>query len=286
MAKKLYIVLVVFLSTVFAQAEDLRVSIDELSKNLENYKVIDVRNNDDFKEGHIKGALNFPIVLTYENKSENGRIVEPPKMQALLREKGLDTQDNIVIHDNGTFFDAARLFWSLEVYGFKNVKLLNGGFDEWDLKDHPTSTKAITPKKSNYIAAIDNKRLATKFATQIASKSPTQTLIDARAAKAYKGEVSSAQRFGHIPSAKHIPATHNIGKSNGVAKLKSISELEKTYAGVDKSKKVVLYCAIGRISSANYFAMRELGYNVANYDASWKEWGNDLSLPINNPAKQ
>merc|ERR1711916_272579 len=106
----------------------------------------------------------------------------------------------------GTFFDSARLFWALEVYGFKNVKLLNGGYNEWDLLDLPTSDTPQKITRSNYIASIDNKRLATKFSTQIASRSGGQTVIDARPKKAYDGEVSSAKRYGHIPSAKHIPA--------------------------------------------------------------------------------
>lgn len=280
---RLLLVLSIF-SFMFLKAEDLRVQIDELSSDLSSYKIVDVRSADLFKEGHIKGALNLPIKFTYDNKAISGKITPPNKMQEILRNLGLDVKDQIVVYDDGTFFDSARLFWTLEVYGFKNVKLLNGGYDEWDTLDLPTSTKAITPKKSNYIASIDNKRLATKFATQIATRSTTQTIIDARGLQAYEGKVSSAKRYGHIPSAKHIPATHNIASKSGIAKLKSIEELEKTYKGVDKNKKVVLYCAIGRISSTNYFAMRELGYDVANYDASWKEWGNDFNLPINNPS--
>ncbi len=284
--KKVFITLTIFLSVVFAHAESLRVSIEDFSKNLSMYKIVDVRDSGLFLQGHIKGAVNLPIALTYENKSQNGKIVEPNKMQSILRDLGLDINDNVVVYDNGSFFDAARLFWTLEVYGFKNVKLLNGGFDEWDSLDLPTSTTPIKTTKSNYIASINNKRLATKFATQIASKSPTQTVIDARGIDAYEGKVSSAQRFGHIPTAQHIPAAHNLATKSGKAKLKSIAELEETYKNVSKKQKVVLYCAVGRISSTNYFAMRELGYDVANYDASWKEWGNDFNLPIDNPSKK
>ena len=54
----------------------------------------------------------------------------------------------------------------------------------------------------------------------------------------------------------------------------------------DKNKKIISYCDIGKISSSNYFALRQLGYEVANYDASWKEWGNDLELPITNISKK
>lgn len=284
--KKLSILILILISALSLNAQDLRVQIETLSKNLTQYKIIDVRDNKSYLNGHIKGAVNFPIILTYEHQSVDGKITEPNKMQNTLRDLGLDTEDKIVIYDNGSYFDSARLFWALEVYGFNDVKILNGGYDEWDSLDLPISKETPTVKRSEYIASINYKRLATKFSTQIATKSETQTIIDARAEKAYLGLVSSAQRYGHIPNAIHIPATHNITNNSSIAKLKSLEELEETYKDVKKDKKVVLYCAIGRISATNYFAMRELGYDVANYDASWKEWGNDFNLPINNPSKK
>jgi 3-mercaptopyruvate sulfurtransferase SseA len=34
-----------------------------------------------------------------------------------------------------------------------------------------------------------------------------------------------------------------------------------------------------------YWALKLLGYpNVRDYDASWREWGDDLSCPIENGA--
>jgi len=239
-----------------------------------------------YNQGHIQGALSFPISLTYEHINQNGKLTNPVKMQKLLRSLGLKTDSKIVIYDNGDFFDASRLFWSLEVYGFTHVKLLNTGYDSWDLSSFPTNTITPIVKQSNYIAKINNKRLATKFSTQIATKNPNQIIIDARPEKAYNGLKSSAKRFGHIPKAQNFPASHNINYKDSGQKLQTISRLKEIYKNIDKKKKIVLYCAVGRISSANYFALRELDYDVSNYDASWKEWGNDTSLPIVNPSKE
>lgn len=261
-------------------AEDLRLQIDQLSKDISTYKIIDVRPTAEYQKGHIKNALTFPIALTYNDKSVNGRLTEPNKMQETLRKQGLDVNDQVVIYDDGTFFDAARLFWGLEVYGFKHVKLLNGGFEEWSNLDLPVSKENTETKESAYIASVDNKKLATKFSTQIATKSPFMLIMDARSYNAYIGEESNAKRFGHIPEAISRPAIHNISSSNNFSKLKEIKELEELYKDIDKSKKIISYCDIGKISSSNYFSLRELGYDVANYDASWKEWGNDSELPI------
>ncbi|WP_458699559.1 sulfurtransferase [Sulfurospirillum sp. 1307] len=287
MMKKIFMLCIV--GMLYLQAQSFRIEADELLKNLDSYTILDTRAKSEFEQGHIKNALNFPIQLTYENQQENGKLTSPTKMQQILRNLGLTTDSKIVVYDSGIFFDASRLFWALEVYGFQNVKILNAGYQQWQEKDYPIELKTKKTTPSNYIATINHKYLATKFTTLIATKNPNQIIIDARAKSAYEGKQSSAKRFGHIPSANNIPAFHNIKGQSKSSKLKSIGELKELYKNVDKSKKVVIYCAIGRISSTDYFALRELGYDVANYDASWKEWGNDFSLPIvgpkNNEAK-
>ncbi len=281
----IYIFLISVLSLAQLNGSSLRIEADQLSKNLDNHTILDTRKNEVFLQGHIKGALNFPIDLTYEHKKTNGKVTQPIKMQKIIRDLGLNINDSVVVYDDGTFFDAARLFWTLEVYGFTNVKLLNAGYKQWTHYKYPTSKKIRKVKKSDYIASINNKRLATKFSTQIATKNPNQFIIDARGHNAYIGLESSAKRFGHIPKAIHIPAAHNINYDAKVVKLKSSKKLGELYKDIKKDKKVVIYCAIGRIATTNYFALRELGYDVANYDASWKEWGNDFNLPINNPSE-
>ena len=201
-------------------------------------------------------------------------------MQQRMRERGLWIDSNVVIYDNGDLVDAARLFWSMEVYGLANAKVLDHGYDDWLNKNYPISLEEPDIKPSQYVAQVNHKRLASKFSTQLAMLNASKIIIDARAETAYKGQTSVAKRFGHIPTAINIPASHNFFKSEGVAALQPLDELKKLYGDIPREKKVVIYCAIGRISSANYLALRELGYDVANYDSSWKEWGNDFKLPI------
>lgn len=286
MRNKLKLLLLTLLMSAFTlNAQSLRIEPTQLVKNISTYTVLDTRAEKLYKEGHIKGALNFPIILTYEHIKNNGKLTNPIKMQKILRKLGLNLNSKIIVYDDGTFFDATRLFWALEVYGFTDVKLLNTGYKNWQSLSYSISKEKPSVKSSNYIAQINNKRLATKFTTQIATRNPNQIILDARGEKAYNGDISSAKRFGHIPKARNYPATHNINYGNKTQTLQTISKLKEIYKDVDKSKKIVLYCAIGRIAATNYFALRELDYNVANYDASWKEWGNDNTLPITNPSK-
>ena len=280
--KKLFLIFTLLLLTLNLQANSLRIETSDFNKHKTTYKLLDTRANDVYVKGHIVDALNFPIALTYANMQVNGKLTDPFTMQKIVQNLGLNADDKLVIYDDGSFFDAARLFWALEVYGFKNVKLLNAGYKQWLDKKFEISTHTPAVTKSDYVTIIDNNRLATKFSTQIATKNPNQIIIDARPGKAYEGEVSSAKRFGHIPKAINIPASHNIDADNQGSVLKELSDLKDLYKNLDKNKKIILYCAIGKISATNYFALRELGYNVSNYDASWREWGNDFRLPVIN----
>lgn len=266
-------------------AKEFRVDSKALLEAKDSYKILDTRESKLYKEGHIINALNFPIALTFDNMEINGKITSPLKMQEIIRTLGLDVNDEIAIYDGGSFFDAARVFWALEVYGFKNVKLLTSSYLQWRKQKFPIETKINKIEKSSYIARINNKRLATKFTTQIAVKNPNVSILDARLYEAYVGEKSAAKRFGHIKTASHISARHNINYNDILSTLKDVDALEQTYKSINKNKKVVVYCDVGKVAAMNYFALRELGYDVSNYDASWKEWGNDSSLPITNLSK-
>ena len=278
--KQLLFILSLLITSSLLEASSLRIEADKLQKSLNSYKILDTREENIYSQGHIQNAINFPVSLTYKNKTINGKLTDPLKMQKIIQSLGLKTDDKIDIYDDGSFFDASRLFWALEVYGFSNVKLLNAGYKQWHIKSFSTSTETPKIRKSNYIAIINNKRLATKFTTQIATKNPKHIIVDARGIDAYLGKKSAAKRYGHIPKAISIPATHNINYNKELSELKGDKALRELYKSINKDQKIIIYCAIGKIASTNYFAMRELGYDVSNYDASWREWGNDFALPI------
>lgn len=263
-------------------SETFRISPEQLKEQLSKGQLIilDARSSEDYQAGHIDGAYSFPITLTYNNQKLNGKISHPEVTQKNFRLRGITKNSQVVVYDNGDLFDAARLFWILEVYGLQQVKVLDHGFDDWLNKAYPVSFKKHTASPSQYIATLNHKRLASKFTTQLATRNNNQLVIDARTTSDYSGKTSSAKRFGHIPTALSIPASHNISEDTKFASFKPLNQLTQIYSEIPKDKKIVIYCAIGRVSSANYLALRELGYDVSNYDASWNEWGNDYKLPI------
>lgn len=262
--------------------ENLRVEPEWLKSNMnmQNLVVLDVRVPSEYQAGHIPGAINLPTDLTYQQKTASGRVVEPDVIQSLLRERGLNRDDFVVVYDDGKLVDSSRVFWTLEVYGMSRVRLMDKGYAGWVKLGYPTSDKTPEITASDFVPMVDHRRIASKFSTQLATKHPKQIVVDARPLKAYQGETSTAKRFGHIPTAINIPVHEHMDDSGNGKSILSQEELKALYANLPKDGKIILYCEIGKASSINYLALRELGYNVANYDASWREWGNDFNLPI------
>lgn len=262
-------------------ADSLRIDARELESLIREQRVVvlDARPAEDYQKGHLPDSRSLPFSLTFEDKSQNGRVIPLAKARALFSAAGLKQDEWVVVYDAGSMLHAARLLWALEVYGHDKVRLLDGGLKAWQLAGMLLSQEEAQFTPTQYVPRINSKRLATRMTTLVASrKQKAYTILDARPVPHYDGQESEARRYGHIPKAMSMPVGSNLA-DDGIH-LKRPDDLAKQYGAIPKNKKVVTYCSIGLASSLQYLVLRELGYDVANYDASWKEWGNDASLPI------
>ncbi len=258
----------------------LTVELAWLRANLPRHDiaVVDTREPHDYAAGHIAGAINIPVAETFSSGARGDLLAPISEIKELLRAAGIRNDDHIVLYDDGSFEDAARVFWALEVYGHERLSILNHGFAAWSQRQAPISALAHTRERSNYVPSVNPRRLATKLSTRLATRSEEIVLIDARSEAEFQGRESTASRRGHIPSARNIPATELI--SDGEPQFKPLGELARLFGDIPKDKQVIAYCNNGKHAAMAYFTLRSLGYDVAAYDGSWYEWGNDLNLPI------
>jgi thiosulfate/3-mercaptopyruvate sulfurtransferase len=153
--------------------------------------------------------------------------------------------------DNNTWF-AAYGFWLFKMYGHKDVRLMNGGRQEWlnESDKQPVSDKPSVSLLT-YKAGAMNVELRAKVAeVMAASQQKKASLVDIRSPDEYTGKViappgmsETAQRGGHIPGAKSVPwstAVNADGTFKPVDELKSIC-LDK--APLIRTKKSSLIAA-------------------------------------------
>ena len=243
--------------------------------------IVDARLADDYELGHIAGAVNIPYTQAFIGGYMMPTIND---VREMFSAAGLTHQHRIVVYDDGEFIWAARIYWLLETFGHNKVSLLNVGYGNWPADTLPESVQAPAIQRSNFVPAVDHRRLETKLSTRLALNSPSHLIMDGRSAAEYLGEESQAKRYGHIPGAQNAPWSDNYVQSGTGNQMRPLHELAGLYEGLEPNKDIIVYCNGGAQSALNYIVLQALGYNVSVYDGSWFEWGNDEQVPIHNPS--
>jgi thiosulfate/3-mercaptopyruvate sulfurtransferase len=217
--------------------------------------------------------------------------------EELLQREGVNNGTTLVLYGDFNNWFAAFAFWVFKYYGYKDVRIINGGRKKWLIEDRLTTKDIPQYPKGNFIAVTDTDNDIRVFFNYVrgtlennGSSSNTVELVDVRSPREFTGEILAppeyptehAQRGGHIPGAKNIPWSQAVNDNDGT--FKSADELKKLYEskGITTDKEVIAYCRIGERSSHTWFVLKYLlGYpNVKNYDGSWTEWGNIIASPI------
>jgi len=290
MLKKYILLMILLFSFLFSEDNSIKkdipsvVPIEWLKDNIDNKRlvILDIREYEEYKKGHLKGAVNIPGLKSLFD--ENSWMM--PKLdflKELFSNAGIDKDSLVVAYDNGQFFWAARAYWILEVLGHNNVGILEYSYGNYLKNNLPISKKDAVVVKKDFIPRVDTKQIATKLSTLLSIGK--DTIIDGRASSHYEGKDSIAKRYGHIPTAMNYACTNTFQVTKDGSKMKDFKELEKIYKDIPKDKNIILYCDGGAESALNYIVLKKLGFKASVYDGSWKEWGNDSSVPVTNPSK-
>jgi thiosulfate/3-mercaptopyruvate sulfurtransferase len=236
--------------------------------------------------GHTPARPAGEVVLPVsERPASGGRHPLPSreKFAAWLGRIGFGNQMQAVVYDRQGANYCGRLWWMLKWAGHDNVAVLDGGLQAWQATSGVTSTgaePANAPTQFTLIHAkntlADTKQVADNLGR------PGQTVVDARSAPRFRGEVEPLDPVaGHIPGALNRPFTQNIGadgKFKPSAQLKL--EFEALLAGRDPAT-VVHHCGSGVSAVPNILAMEIAGLGrTALYAGSWSEWCSDPSRPF------
>jgi thiosulfate/3-mercaptopyruvate sulfurtransferase len=270
---------------------DVLVDADWVEAHLADPGVVLVEVDEDtsaYDTGHIPGAVKIDWKKDLQDPVRRD-FVDKAGFEALLSERGIANDDTVILYGGNNNWFAAYAYWYFRLYGHQNVKLLDGGRKKWEL-DSRELVKDVPERAATSYAATDQDLSIRAFRDEVVAAIGQRNLVDVRSPDEFAGRLlapahlpqESAQRAGHVPTAKNVPWSK---AANEDGTFKSDDQLRTLYgdeAGVDFSKDTIAYCRIGERSAHTWFVLHELlrQANVKNYDGSWTEYGSLVGVPI------
>ncbi|MBN2468520.1 MAG: hypothetical protein JXD19_10255 [Deltaproteobacteria bacterium] len=94
--------------------------------NQPGFLIVDARSSDDFRQGHIPGAINIPPDALYD--------------AGLLALESISRETRIITYCEGIeCLNAEDLSFTLQETGYENVRVFPGGWEEWSNKKLPVA---------------------------------------------------------------------------------------------------------------------------------------------------
>jgi len=275
------------------QSPKITISVDELSAARESDKtpiVVDVRwklgdpaGHDAYLAGHIPGAVYADLeteLAAPASGAVGGRHPLPDitDLQASARRWGVDDDSPVVVYDDWGNLAAARLWWLLRWAGVADVRLLDGGWGAWraaggvvatgDEADRSTGSVTLRPGHLPVVTIDD-----------VAAS--TTTVLDARAAERYRGDVEPVDpRAGHIPGAVSAPTTDNLDADGH---FRPINQLRQRFRGLGVASggsEPIVYCGSGINAAHEIAALAMLDIPAALFPGSFSQWSSDPSRTV------
>jgi thiosulfate/3-mercaptopyruvate sulfurtransferase len=160
---------------------------------------------------------------------------------------------------------------------------LNGGWKKWVIEGCPVTSGSTEVSPATFTPIPRPELIASKRDVLEKINQGDTCILNALSPEDFRGEGPPKYgRVGRIPSSVNVPAMGGVvdPETNLYRPPESLKELFRA-VGATERDRVITYCGGGIAASSAAFALYLIGVdNVAVYDGSMSEWGNDPDMPM------
>ncbi len=265
------------------------ITTEELAARLDRVVLVDVRQAwSSYLQNHLPGAVWLHVETLRAQQDELPfQLLAPAHYAALFQRAGIHPGRPVVVYSAGDQLDidGTYLVWLLTSMGHMDVRLLDGGYQKWELERRP-----LTQRYPRREVAEPWPGTAGVFATatldevRATSGGGGTMLVDARPSEQFSGGAGAQFRRGHIPGALNHPWKSDLEQRDFALVWKPVEILRQGYGmqGITPDRDIIIYCNSGTEASHVFFALKYLlGYpRVRIYTGSWTQWAEREELPI------
>jgi thiosulfate/3-mercaptopyruvate sulfurtransferase len=216
--------------------------------------VVDVSNSDTYTKSHIKNAIHIPVGNFLNDK---GLLKTSQDLAKTLGDSGISADDSVVVYSSTpNTGEAETAFWVMSYLGHKDIKVLDGGLEDWKAAGLP-------------IESLENKRPAADYL----SYTNSDLLAEHDYVKSGQAQILDARPFvemakGRIPGSSAFDP-YNILKGD---MIKDVADLSMILGRLSSDKPVVVYSDNYDRSALVWYALQLMGYKGSIY--TWDDWKN------------
>lgn len=228
-----------------------------------------------YGEEHVKGAVKIDISDVVISEPVVNMLAPKEQIEKVMGELGISNDTTVILYDTNNNMDAARVWWTLKVYGHENLKVVSGGLDALKKAGSEMTSEVPTVEATKYVAKDRNNDMIAgidEVKAQVTSPDNNTRLLDTRSQKEYED--------GTIPGSVLLDYINN-DYSDGTYKPVEVIKIQYIENNIKSKNDVIMYCRTSHRATQTYLALYNAGYrNLKLYDGAWIEWSSNSSLPV------